>query len=82
MAFPEASEVKTFPAPGDPPEILIVPLTSKVLDGEFVPIPTCVDDPSAVATVADVTAPPPPKAAQLVPLQNSMLPVLYRKVPA
>ena len=39
-ALPNESEVRTPPGNGDPPRILICPLTSSVSVGESVPIPT------------------------------------------
>ena len=40
LAKPFASLVNTFPAPGDPPLILIVPDTSRLACGFVMPIPT------------------------------------------
>lgn len=42
LARPTASEMSTFPAHGDPHDILIVPLTSSFAHGTAVPIPTLV----------------------------------------
>lgn len=59
LANPDASEVKTLLAPSVPSDILILPITSSLATGVFVPIPTLSVSVFNLTIVPSSLQPPP-----------------------